>query len=445
MSQEKIHQIIGTAQSQTTTKQTTFFYEAKDKGPYVVYMDSSQKTDNAIGKMSSLKIAREIFQLNLKNVNKINNKGSNRISIEFSNFQSANDLINNENLKNKGYNIFIPGNYITCKGIVRHIDVDENIEDFDNICQSSVPILNAKRLNRKVIKEGKIEYVPTGTILFTFKGTYLPKIVYFYNLPYPVNIYVSPVTQCYSCLLYGHTKKNCKGKAKCFNCAENVHLENETETFPCKTKCHFCREEHKTTNKSCQEHKRQQEIKKLMAYENITFFDADKMCPKNYIPNREYVLDPRKFPSTLNKTYNANIDQVITPSQRRTADFNANKSKRTYQQALSNGEKRRLIQVNHNKESHNEQLYCPNSRPENYKFTAYLQDYDQTTNMPNSAFNPFNSSTQPSSSKDESDYIKNMTENFINISKERQIEFKNFIIRYLENQSYNDRDKPKRN
>lgn len=57
--------------------------------------------------------------------------------------------------------IFIPGNFITCKGVVRNIDIDKDINNFTKFCRANVEILDAKRLNRKIIKDNKPEYVPT--------------------------------------------------------------------------------------------------------------------------------------------------------------------------------------------------------------------------------------------------------------------------------------------
>ena len=158
--------------------------------------------------------------MHLKDMKKIQNKGINRLAIEFLNHQAANDFVNNERLKNKGYNIFIPYNFISCKGLVRYIDLDIDISKFSEICRSNVEIISAKKLNRKVLTNNKPEYIATGSVLFTFKGTCLPKFIEFYGLALPVTIYIPPVTQCFSCLLYGHTKHNCKGKLKCFNCGE---------------------------------------------------------------------------------------------------------------------------------------------------------------------------------------------------------------------------------
>lgn len=424
----------------TLPKNHCVTYDDKHIGPYVVYIESERDSNTNIGKLSTLKIAREIFNLNLKDIRKINNKGANRLSIEFLNANSANNFIKNETIAKRGLKTYIPGNFITCKGIVRNIDVDEDINDHKKFCRANVDIIDAKRLNRKIIKDNKPEYVPTGTILFTFKGTNLPQYIYYYNLPHPVQIYIPPVTQCFSCLLYGHTRKNCKGKEKCFNCAGTKHDLEETGDFTCTSKCHFCRENHKSTNKNCPEYKRQQNIKKLMAFENIPFFDAEKKCPKTYIQREEYIYDPRTFPklrNTNNKTNNQ--EQVIIPSQRRTAEFNGNKTKRTFQQAVSTeNNKRRVIQKGYDKDAHNNELYFPNSRPSTSFDPFHSQTENTQTSTPKSAFSLDLNESPP---HDISNYMTLFKSNFYELSYQQRLAFKK-IFNSLPMTQYQDKDDP---
>ena len=93
---------------------------------------------------------------------------------------------------------------------------------------------------------------------------------------------------------YGHTRKNCKGKEKCFNCAEDCHLKDSLENndeYPCTTKCFYCKNNHKTTSKNCPEYNRQKNIKQLMAFENITFFDANESCRKINLIKDQFIYN----------------------------------------------------------------------------------------------------------------------------------------------------------
>lgn len=131
----------------------------------------------------------------------------------------------NQVLLQKCYKIFIPHNFVTTKGIARRFDLDLTQEELREHClvSGNVKILIIKRMNRKVINDDGVSSVPSGTVRFTF--------------------YI----QCFRCLRYGHTRNNCKGKEKCFNCSADKH-DKDTLNFNCQT--YFCKAQHKTTDKN---------------------------------------------------------------------------------------------------------------------------------------------------------------------------------------------------
>lgn len=378
--------------TQEITPKPIIFYSCIDKGPYIVYMESTEKVGFNLGRANNIKIARDIFNLKLTDIKKINNKGLNRISIEFISYNAANLFVNNPTLLNKGYKIFIPFNFVTSKGIARRVDFDITEKELLECCNvdGNIEILSVKRLNRKVINDKVVSYEPTGTVLFTFKGVRLPRAVHFYNLSHNISVYVPPVTQCFRCLRYGHTRTNCKGKERCFNCGEPKHLE-DNEEFTCSMSCYFCKEVHKSTSKICPEYNRQKNIKELMAFENLTFFEASESCKRSYIPRGEFVLNREDFPTVQSKS-NINYSQrssdtTYEPSERRNTSFKNNPTKRTFQQVVSsNPNKKRMIQKSFNKNIHDENLYNPNGRTANISHTSWIsqQNSSSLNNITNS-------------------------------------------------------------
>lgn len=51
-------------------------YSDKDSGPFLVYLESNDKSGNNVGRFNDLKIAREIFNLNLRDVKKNRQQGA---------------------------------------------------------------------------------------------------------------------------------------------------------------------------------------------------------------------------------------------------------------------------------------------------------------------------------------------------------------------------------
>uniref|UniRef100_A0AAR5PUQ2 Pre-C2HC domain-containing protein n=1 Tax=Dendroctonus ponderosae TaxID=77166 RepID=A0AAR5PUQ2_DENPD len=363
-------------------------YSTTDKGPFIVCIESTEKSGNNIGRFNDLKIAKDIFNLKLDNIKYIKNKGLNRLSIEFTDHKSANEFIDNSFLKGKGYSMYVPYNFITCKGIVKQIHKDIPVTELMETINSPFEVINIIRLNRKVLTSDSqnkniATYEPTGTILITFKGIILPKSIDFYRLKKNVLPYVAPVTQCFNCLLYGHTQKLCKNKKKkCFNCGEEDTHSNTTNeqsiTYSCMTKCIHCKSrEHRSSSKTCPEFNRQRDIKRLIAYENITFFDANRLCPKP-LSTEEHILHPQDFPNLPFRSTNHIETNVITPAQRRSTNFTEN-GKQNFSQVLAANNNQKQTPKGFDRVAHNEALFFPNSRGPNIQInkTSILNTNDR--------------------------------------------------------------------
>lgn len=255
-------------------------YSYRCKGPFEVYLESNLENKN-IGNSHNLALAKFVYDLGINDVQKILKKGKNRISVCFKNYLSANKFL--EQLENDGrYNVFIPNNRVTCKGIIKQVDLDFDtnlIKKYISSNINEIDILDVRRLKRrKMLDNNTSEYVDTGTICITFSGTSLPREISICGLIYAVTPYILPVVQCFKCLLFGHTQKLCKGKEKCQNCS--ILLEKHNKEM-CLKKCMHCNSSfHNSLDRSCPEFLRQKNIKELMSLENKTFFEASECIPK---------------------------------------------------------------------------------------------------------------------------------------------------------------------
>lgn len=85
--------------------------------------------------------------------------------------------------------MYIPYSQVSCKEIIRNIDMDLTEQTLKSIVKSNINIIDIKRLNRKIVKGSEsnkeVEYTPTGTILITFEGVVLPRYVSIYSLEFP--------------------------------------------------------------------------------------------------------------------------------------------------------------------------------------------------------------------------------------------------------------------
>lgn len=262
------------------------YYKIDDTGPFIVTIQG--KNDK---KLHPMCIAKDISLLHLKNTCGPLKKGKNSVNITFKDFQSANTFLSCEKLLSKGYDIFIPTYNVTCKGLVRDIPKEYSVDDLlansrvENM-QNKISIRFIKRFNKRITIDNEIKYVPTGTCLFTFEGKIIPRSILIYDLEMLVDPYILPVTQCYSCLRYGHTAKNCKGRKVCKTCG------HKTDQDPCEGPCNHCSgacskscihcdsKDHESISKVCPEYFRQQQIRIHMSLDNMSFFQANELIPK---------------------------------------------------------------------------------------------------------------------------------------------------------------------
>ncbi|CAH2097137.1 unnamed protein product [Euphydryas editha] len=145
-------------------------------------------------------------------------------------------------------------------------------------------VVKARCLNRKSITERTINWVPTQSVVLTFKRQLLSEKNYSYHTSLPVETYKFPAIQCLNCCPYGHIKTQCRSKPRCFECSK-PHTGESCDVVEDKASCLHCSGKHFTTNKTCPEFSRQQSIKCIMSLKIISYFDVSSRIPP---ANRSY-------------------------------------------------------------------------------------------------------------------------------------------------------------
>lgn len=311
-------------------------YELTDQGPFLVLMEG---TESKVGNMHPMNMGKIFHRASVQGINNIVRKGANKIGVEFRTSEFANQFLDNDNFGTKeGYNKYIPQRLVTCRGTIK--DIGDQITEDDFYSEASawsgsknnsrkIKILNVRRITRrkKVISStgGTVmQSVPTNDYIVTFEGKTLPEKVNVYNNEREVNRYINPVIMCINCCRFGHIKNNCRGKSRCGFCSEDhfmfqcekreasikklrcpeEHVNNLNRTCSYKNceinpkpTCVNCGGQHSATDRSCPEYSRQKKINETMAFYNFSFFEAEKMFPRNPNPNKEFVRRSEDFPS----------------------------------------------------------------------------------------------------------------------------------------------------
>lgn len=100
-----------------------------------------------MGNLHPLSIAKMLWQLKLQNVRGPLRKGTNKIIVEFTSAETANNFVLSSELNDKGYKLYIPEYNVCSKGIIRGVQFDFSLEEILQNTQSSVKILKVVRFN----------------------------------------------------------------------------------------------------------------------------------------------------------------------------------------------------------------------------------------------------------------------------------------------------------
>lgn len=167
---------------------------------------------------------------------------------------------------------------------------------------STVPVAGVKRLTRTTTDaNGKKITVPRQMIIVTFSGRFIPDHIIIDYVRCPVETYVSPVMQCFTCLRYGHSSRLCKGRKRCRTCGAEHEGDCAGNNY-----CIYCKNNsHNSTSKMCPKYAQQKNIKNIMATKNISFREAEKMAGNpslfsNVLKNNPFaplsILNKKDFP-----------------------------------------------------------------------------------------------------------------------------------------------------
>lgn len=296
-------------------------YSSLDVGPFFVYLEHKNRN---LGRLFPIKIGYFLQEIDVfkKDILDIKSIGLNRVKVVFKNYSIANLLINHEIVKKNELIAFIPKFFTQKKGVVKMVDTFFTEQYLKSAIVSDIPVVEVKRMKRKITDKttNVSEYIDRQIIVVTFLGNKLPGSIKINMVNFPVDPYVYPVVQCYKCLRYGHTSKQCKGKARCQKCStEHPDISECKNDF----KCIYCEcNEHSSLSRDCPVYKKQFDIKKVMAFENKSFKEAEALINNpsysKIVSNNRFNLlrNDENFPELNSNNNQSNINLISKPKFR---------------------------------------------------------------------------------------------------------------------------------
>lgn len=238
-----------------------------------------KRIENQRPSISQLKIGDILYRKMKIGENIVETKkiGRNRIIAICRNCETANLLVESEELKTD-HEVFVPFSFISRAAVVRNIDVEYSEEELkDELESGQYKILSVNRMRRRMFKDGIITFGMSESVKIFFEGCEFPRAVYLWGVRLECEPFMPPLIQCYRCLRYNHTTRQCKGAKVCKVCG------SKDEQHECNSpveSCINCRGLHKADSMDCPEKKRQKTIKEMMAFQNLSLMEATAMMPR---------------------------------------------------------------------------------------------------------------------------------------------------------------------
>ncbi|KYQ50100.1 hypothetical protein ALC60_10793, partial [Trachymyrmex zeteki] len=183
-------------------------------------------------------------------------------------------------------------------GVIKNVPLDISKETILKEFNSHTKIISARRLQRKVRKDGKDELLPSLSVLVKFQGQLLPCALSYIYVSFPVIPYIPRVLMCFSCLRFRHISADCKSTARCARCGQNRHDNQED-----------C--EHLPSSSKCPMYIRQRQVYHYAALENVSYAEARSKLGISF----------RFFPLSSSPVPPLNDFPLLSPSSRSPHSF----------------------------------------------------------------------------------------------------------------------------
>lgn len=102
-------------------------------------------------------------------------------------------------------------------------------------------------------------------------------------IKHPVVPFVSKTSLCLKCFRFGHIGAQCKSHARCIDCGDNKHGDNETCSKKDCAICINCNGPHKASEYSYPKYVLQRKIREFSVYENVPLSEASA-CVRGRMP-----------------------------------------------------------------------------------------------------------------------------------------------------------------
>jgi len=167
-------------------------------------------------------------------------------------FDCANALVENPTF-NK-FVAFIPIHQIIHTAIIGGMPVSITEQELKSDLRSSNKIVHIKRLNKRIVRDGKVEYTLSITICIKFVRQIFSRQVTLYFDSHIVSPFVPRVKSYFSCYRIGHNwikMENIARIASDADCVAGIYTRSVCERQNLPPKCINCEDNHLSISSAC--------------------------------------------------------------------------------------------------------------------------------------------------------------------------------------------------
>lgn len=118
--------------------------------------------------------------------------------------------------------LYAPRRFLTSKGIIKDVGFSVQEEDFLKEVRRGIRVIGARRRDITIVEGQNVTYVSSKTSLVIFEGNNRPNEIEIFACLTKVHLYITPVSQCFNCLKFGHKGSQCRSKNKCAFYSQNI-------------------------------------------------------------------------------------------------------------------------------------------------------------------------------------------------------------------------------
>ena len=265
---EKLATGITSKNKRYRTPLEDFLSEQRRYWPKFVLVDG-ENDDGKFQRLSAIKLSNAISET-LGEVEEVSRTKSGSLLLHLSNRDQLSKLENLDELAGVPVKVTPHRNLNSCRGVISsyesHKSKDAELDDWFK--SRGIPFF--RRLgNRTGDKE---------TLLLTFQGTELPKVVKIGFERCRVRPYIPNPLRCFRCQKFNHLGKDCRGVARCANCGSKDHTSSRDNLCSEAPRCVNCGEDHPSFVRSCPFWAFEKKVKEICVTKKVTPRQARRLA-----------------------------------------------------------------------------------------------------------------------------------------------------------------------